>query len=359
SIVFTDLLIGILIGLGVSALFILNSNLRRPIRRTVETHLEGDILHIELANQVSFLNRAALNKLLHDARRGTHLLIDASESDYIDPDVLSLIREFKNHAGPARGVTVSLRGFRTKYQLQDSIEYADYTTRDLQDRATPQQVLDILREGNRRFRTGHRLTRDFGRQIDATAAGQNPLAVVLSCIDSRVPAELIFDLGIGDIFSVRVAGNVFGSKSLGSMEYAVRIARVKLVVVLGHTRCGAVTSAVELLADGQDAESATGCQHLHTIVDEILQHVDGDQRRIITGPDRQVSEAFVDQVAKRNVMATVERIVQQSKAIKEAVEVGQVMVVGAMYDVKSGQIDFFTDDNGRLTGGHTRPSIVR
>ncbi len=261
AIVYTDLLIGVLIGLGVAVLFILNSNLRRPVRRIVETHLGGDVLHIELANQVSFLNKASLDKVFNDTKRGSNVLIDASGTDYIDPDVLSLIRDFKNNVAPAHGVTVSLRGFRTKYQLHDDIQFADYSTRELQDRVSPQQVLDILMEGNRRFREGQKLTRDYGRQVDATAGGQNPLAVVLGCIDSRVPAELIFDLGIGDIFSVRVAGNIIGTKCLGSIEYGVGVARVKLVVVLGHTRCGAVTSSVSLLAEGKNVLEATGCEH--------------------------------------------------------------------------------------------------
>ena len=178
AIVFTDLLIGILIGLFVSVLFILNSNLRKPIRRVVETHIGGDVLHIELANQVSFLNRAALDKLFSEAASGSQLLIDASDTDYIDPDVLSLIRDFKKNRGPAKDVVVSLRGFRDKYQLTDDIQFADYSTRELQDRVSPEQVLEILREGNHRFRSGNRLTRDFGRQVDQTAKGQTPLATV-------------------------------------------------------------------------------------------------------------------------------------------------------------------------------------
>ncbi len=128
SIVLTDLLMGILIGLGTSALFILISNLRTPIRRIVETHIGGDVVHIELANQVSFLNRAALDKVFSETAHGSNLLIDASDTDYIDPDVLSLIRDFKSNRGPAHGISVSLRGFRKKYNLHDEIQFADYST---------------------------------------------------------------------------------------------------------------------------------------------------------------------------------------------------------------------------------------
>ncbi len=343
SIVFTDLLIGIVIGLVVSVLFILNSNLRRPIRRIVEAHVDGEIVHIELANQVSFLNRAALDKVFEEARNGTRFLIDASGSDYIDPDILSMISDFKDSQGPARGISVSLRGFRSKYQLKDDIKFADYSTRGLQERITPQQVLELLRDGNHRFRTGDRISRDFGRQVDATSLGQNPLAAILSCIDSRVPAELVFDLGIGDIFSVRVAGNIIGTKSLGSLEYAVAIAGVKLVVVLGHTRCGAVTSSVQLLDDQRSVEQASGCSHLHAIVHEIQLAVDGNECAGVNQMSPEARDACIDNIARKNVTRTVKEVVARSQAIRDAVDAGRVVVVGALYDVKSGFIEFFCD----------------
>ncbi|QDS95439.1 Carbonic anhydrase [Roseimaritima multifibrata] len=341
AIVATDLLIGILIGLGVSLLFILNSNLRRPIRRVVESRLGGDVLHVELANQVSFLNRAALDRIFQQAPRDTHILIDASDTDYIDPDVLGMIRDFKGNVAPARGVRVSLRGFRARYGLQDEIQFADYSTRELQDKASAEQVLEMLKEGNRRFVTGQRLNRDFGRQIHATAKGQNPIAAVLSCIDSRVPAELVFDLGVGDIFSVRVAGNVIGSYTLGSIEYGVGVAGVKLVLVMGHTRCGAVTSSVGLLASGQDAKEATGCAHLPVIVDEIIASIDPSELQVLKQSKEEPSEDYVDSIAKKNVLRTVEQIIERSEVIRRGVEEGRVVVAGALYDVNTGRIEFY------------------
>lgn len=344
SIVLTDLLVGILIGLAVSIVFILNSNLRAPIRQIVETHLGGDITRIELGNQVSFLNRAALDSIFNNAEAGTDWLIDATDTDYIDPDVLSLIRDFKEVSGPARGVKVSLKGFRSKYRLNDEIQFADYTTRDLQHEVTPEQVLEILREGNHRFSTGNQLSRDFVRQVDATAQSQAPLAVVLSCIDSRVPAELVFDLGLGDVFSVRVAGNVIGTKSLASVEYGVKVAGVKLVLVMGHTRCGAVTSSVELVGSNQTASDATGCQHLQSIVDELTPSVTKLMTRPLSELSPEEVEALVDDVSRYNVQRTVEEVVSRSGVIRDAVEAGDVRVVGAVYDVKSGEIEFLDTD---------------
>ncbi|OYP34601.1 SulP family inorganic anion transporter [Rhodopirellula sp. MGV] len=345
AIVFSDLLIGILIGLTTSALFILNSNLRHPLRRVIESHLDGEVTYIELAPQVSFLNRGALDKLFSDAKPNSNLLIDATHSDYIDPDVLSMIREFKSATAPARGIKVSLRGFREKYKLRDEVLFADYATRQLKERISPEQVLMMLREGNARFHTGQRLTRDLGRQINATRLDQNPFAAVLSCIDSRVPVELILDQGIGDVFSIRVAGNIVGTKTIASLEYAVAVSGVKLVLVLGHTRCGAVTSSIELVGRGVDVAEATGCGHLGAIVDEVATCVTEEEcRQSLAMPESQ-RDAFVDEVVKRNVLMATEQILRRSDAIAAAVVEGNVRVVGAVYDIASGKIDFFEEES--------------
>ncbi|MFM9963004.1 MAG: bifunctional SulP family inorganic anion transporter/carbonic anhydrase [Planctomycetaceae bacterium] len=344
SIVLTDLLIGIGIGLAISLMFILRSNLRRPLRSIVERHLGGEVLHIELANQVSFLNRAALDQVFNSIPRGGHILLDALNTVYIDPDILSMIREFKEKTAPIRGVQVSMRGFRDKYKLRNEIQYVDYSTRDLQGLLTPAQVLQILQEGNERFRTGKRLTRDLERQLQATALGQHPLAVLLSCIDSRTPSELIFDLGLGDIFSIRIAGNVTSPMVLGSMEYGCAVAGAKLIVVIGHTQCGAVTAAVNLAGSQANAEQATGCQHLEPIIHEIQNSIDLPSCQHLEKWSETERENLVDAVARRSVLHTVERILQQSRTINRLVQEGKIAVVGAIYDVVTGQIDFFTEE---------------
>ena len=297
AIVLTDLLIGVGFGMVISLTFILRSNLRRPLRRIMERHLGGDVLRVELANQVSFLNRGALDRVFNSIPRGGHILLDATHTSYIDPDILSMIREFKEKIGPIRGVQVSLRGFQDKYALQDEIQYVDYSTRELQEVLTPAQVLQILKEGNERFRSGKRLTRDLGRQLNATAMGQHPLAVVLSCIDSRTPSELILDLGLGDIFSIRIAGNVTSPKVLGSMEYGCAVAGAKLIVVIGHTQCGAVTAAVSLADSDETAEQATGCQHLQPIIQEIQKAIDPQAQLPAKDDPEAEKTAFINSVA--------------------------------------------------------------
>ncbi|MGC4003326.1 MAG: carbonic anhydrase [Pirellulales bacterium] len=340
AIVFTDLLTGILIGLAISVGFILNSNFRRPLKRYVEKHLGGDVLHIQLANQVGFLNRAGLVKSLEELPRGSHVLLDATDTDFIDPDVLGLIREFKERTAPLRGIEVSLLGFREKYHLNDEILYVDYSTRGLQQSITPDQVLQILIDGHKRFLRGDRLTRNFGRQISATADGQHPLAVVMSCIDSRSPAELIFDLGVGDIFSVRVAGNISSRKVLGSMEYGCAVAGAKLLLVMGHTRCGAITSALNFACSGESVFDATGCRNVEHLLNDIQGGFDDDtcqRARKATGEQK---ASLIDEIAKNNVLRTVDVIYEQSEILANMAREGRIAIVPAMYDVVTGSIEF-------------------
>ncbi len=341
AIVFSDLLTGILIGLAVSMGFILYSNVSRPLLRVMEKHLGGDVLRIELANQVSFLNRAVLEKALNDVPKGGHVLIDATNTVYIDPDVLGIIREFCDQTAAAHDVRVSLRGFRDKYQLNDEIQYLDMSTREFQVMLTPDQVIQILKDGNERFRTGRRLFRDFNRQMTATSEGQHPIAVVLSCIDSRSPAEIIFDLGLGDIFSARIAGNVVGPKILGSMEYACAVAGAKLVIVVGHTRCGAVTSAVQLSCSSVPPAEATGCHNIETLIRDIQLSVRPEDIERFPKLTPTEQESLVDDVARRNVGLMVDNISKQSPTLSRLRSEGRIDIVGAVYNLSTGQVEFF------------------
>ncbi|MGE0468349.1 MAG: bifunctional SulP family inorganic anion transporter/carbonic anhydrase [Nitrospira sp.] len=343
AIVFTDPLIGSLIGLTVCIGFILHSNLRRPMHYYTEKHPGNDVVHIELPNQVSFLNRAALSDALAEIPRNGHVLLDAQSTDYIDPDVFGLIREYKERTGPARGIKVSLLGFQDKYDLRDKLQYVDYSTPELQATLTPQQVLTILREGHARFCTGRRLTRDWGRQIRATGKGQHPLAVVISCIDSRTPAELILDLGLGDIFSIRVAGNVATADVLAGAEYGCAVAQAKLILVLGHTRCGAVTTAVQLNGSSQSIAEATGCENLDHIIHAIQQTAIPASEATVEARPAAETDQLVDTVAHQNVLHVTTALREKSRTLAGLVREGRVAVVGAIYNVGTGQIEFFEE----------------
>lgn len=342
AIVMTDLVVGVLMGLVISLLFILNSNLRRPIYRTLEKHIGGDVLHIELANQVSFLNRAALEAALREAPRGSQILLNAKNTDYIDPDILGFIREFKDVTAPVYDLQVSLVGFREKYQLKDEIQYVDYLTRELQEKLTPQQVLQIMVDGNLRFRTSKNLTRNLSRQLNVTSKSQHPLAVVLSCIDSRTPVELIFDLGLGDVFSVRVAGNVVSKNVLGSIEYGSAVAGAKVVLVMGHTSCGAVSAAISLANSEQSIEEATGCQNLSEII-HAIQTSSASMPLQAEGLTVDGKQSHANEVAIRNVKHVVDSLLDQSSTLRKLVSENRIVVVGCMYDINTGQISLVED----------------
>jgi len=345
AIFFTEKLIGAVIGVMVGIGFILNSNLRRPLRKRIERHLSGEVIRVELSNQVSFLNRATLERTFEEASAGAHFLLDASNTDYIDPDVLALIRDFKTKTAPKRGIEVSLRGFKDKYSLVDETKYVDYSTRELQSNLSPFQVLQILREGNERFRTGASIFRDPQAQLKTADEGQFPFAAVLSCIDSRAPVETILDLGLGDIFSIRIAGNVVGPKVLGSLEYACGVAGSKLVLVLGHTKCGAVNASVKFFSEGVRPADATGCTYLEAIVDRITSSIEPHRGREFMQLVPEEKAAFVEQVSRANVLHSIEQIVRESPTLHSLAESGKVGFIGAMYNVGTGEIEFFEKES--------------
>jgi carbonic anhydrase len=348
AIVFTDLLVGVLIGLATSLAFILWSNLNRGFRVIKEEHVGGLVHRIELANQATFLHRAHLNLTLGEFRPGDQVLIDARTCDYVDRDILTTIREYAQETAPGRGVKISLLGFQDRYPLKDLVQYVDVSTREVQSQLTPRRVLQVLREGNDRFVSGDRLHRDLARQVDATSEGQHPMAVVLSCIDSRAPVEMLLDLGIGDVFSVRLAGNVPSRKALGSMEFACKVAGAKLILVLGHTRCGAVKAACDFVGSGADVEKVTGLKNLPYVIAPIGDAVRAETQ---TRDDRTSgNEAFVDRVARLNVIQVMRHVRESSPALRAMIDAGQIGMVGGMYDVKTGQVDFFDlpEADGRL-----------
>ncbi len=343
AIVFSDLLLGVLIGLTVSMLFILSRNLRRGFHQVTEDHIGGVVHRIELSPQTSFLNRGQLAMRFADLKEGEHVLIDARLCDYVDPDILLMIREFIEEEAPARGIHVSATGFQERYPISDVVQFVDWSTREIQEALTPARALQLLKEGNERFAQGRRLKRDLVRQIDATADGQHPIACVLSCIDSRSPAELLFDQGLGDLFSCRLAGNVASLKVLGSMEFACKAAGAKLIVVLGHTRCGAVKATCDLVASGADAAAATGLTNLGHITEPITDAVRAEAARQPGADQTARNAAFVDDVAAANVHIQLQWILDNSPVLAQMVHAGEIDIVGAMYDISTGRVAFFED----------------
>lgn len=201
-------------------------------------------------------------------------------------------------------------------------------TRETQESLTPKDALEILIEGNARFCANLKANRNLLQQVNETRDGQFPFAVVLSCIDSRTSAELIFDQGLGDIFSIRIAGNFVNDDILGSLEFACHVAGAKLVVVLGHSQCGAIKGACDHVELGH----LTGMlQKIQPAVDTVLEPRDPAERT--SG-----NELFVQSVAVENVKIAAAAILKQSSVLSEMEQAGKIAVVGAMYDVGSGSV---------------------
>jgi carbonic anhydrase len=209
-------------------------------------------------------------------------------------------------------------------------------TAESQAALTPMEALEMLKEGNERFVNGAMLDRDLMAQVAQTAGGQYPFAVVLGCIDSRVPPELVFDQGIGDLFAPRIAGNFENADILGSMEFATAVAGSKVVVVLGHTSCGAVKGACDHVELGNLTHT------LANIAPAVYAVRDG-----VAGPYTSANPTFVQAVAEENVHRTVVDVLERSAVMAELVEAGDLIVVGAMHDVATGEVTFYED--GMLT----------
>ncbi|MAN59873.1 MAG: carbonic anhydrase [Flavobacteriaceae bacterium] len=203
--------------------------------------------------------------------------------------------------------------------------------KETQSKMTPEKALNTLKDGNERFKKSDKADRNLLQQVDATSGGQWPFAVVLSCIDSRVPAETVFDQGIGDIFSARVAGNFVNEDILGSIEYGCKVAGSKLVVVMGHTSCGAVKGACDDVKLG----------HVTSLISKIKPAVQAVKEPQDESKRNSSNIEFVNEVAKENVHQTIENMRSQSAILKEMESDGSIKIVGAMYNVENGSVTFY------------------
>jgi carbonic anhydrase len=206
-------------------------------------------------------------------------------------------------------------------------EYITQTAKS-QANMTPDEAIQMLKEGNERFVNNQMVNRNLLEQVEKTSTGQYPFAAVISCIDSRVPTEIIFDQGIGDIFNGRVAGNFVDEDMLGSLEFACKVAGSKAIVILGHSHCGAVKGA----CDNVELGNLTGMlQRIQPAVDAVT---DVKEFRTSQNPE------FVQKVADAHVELTVEDISENSSVLKEMIDNGEIKVVGAMYDIETGKVTF-------------------
>jgi carbonic anhydrase len=326
--IFTDLLFGLVIGLIAALFSILLENYKSPFYFN-ESHI-GNKTILKLSEHISFLNKANIQQTLERLPDHSEVVIDATRSKYIDYDVFEIIENYKVEA-QRKHIKLTIENLRG-FGVLEPVENARALTYDTQKALTPAKVLELLKEGNQRFVNNLESNRNLLEQVNDTRQGQFPIAIILSCMDSRTSVELIFDQGLGDVFSARVAGNVINDDILGSMEYACKLAGSKLIVVLGHSHCGAVKGA---------------CAHVE------LDHLSGLLRKIQPAVDAVHAEEsaeitadhdlLVQKVADKNVQLTVEQIKSKSPVLNAMLKSGEIGIVGGMYNIETGTVQFYSD----------------
>jgi len=331
GLVFTDLLTGIIIGLSFAFISILLENYRSAFYFQ-ELQL-GNKTILRLSEQVSFLNKANIKQIFERLPAKSEVVIDATRCKYIDYDVYEIIQDFRGEA-EIKGINLTIENLRG-FGILEPISNARPPTYNAQQALTPAQVLDILKEGNQRFVNNLEYNRNLLEQVNDTQQGQFPIAIILSCMDSRTSVELIFDQGLGDVFSARVAGNIINDDMLGSMEFACKVAGSKLIVVLGHSHCGAIKGACA------DVE----LDHLTGLLAKIKPAV-AAVRAEETAEVLANKEVLIQKVADKNVQLTVKQIREKSPLLATLLESGEIGLVGAMYDIETGEVCFYGNAGG-------------
>ena len=329
AMLFSDLLKGIGLGMMVAIFIILKNNLKVPFKLMKSKLLGNTKINMVLSEDVTFLNKAAIQNSLAAVPDNASINIDATHTHFIHHDIIEIIADFEISA-KSRGIIVTKTGFEdinekdTPQHFELNLE--DAITKNEQDNLTPQKAHQLLVDGNKRFMENKKLHRDYHSQIDQTSTGQFPFAAILSCIDSRVPVELVFDQGFGDLFSVRVAGNIVNEDVLGSMEYSCKVAGSKIIVVMGHTACGAVNAAC------QDVQLG----NITPLLAKIKPSVD-----LIKAKYKVLDEDACNAVSDENVKQSINEIREKSPILAEMEKNGEIEIVGASYSVATGKVEFF------------------
>jgi carbonic anhydrase len=335
SIIATNLLLGVVIGLVISLLFILGSHSHSCFTIFHEKRPSGEVQRLRLPQQATFLSRAAIIESLNQIPPHSKVILDARFTDYIDEDILGVLKDAQKTLED-KGILVNLEGFKEKYNIETQDNFIDVTTYDVQNSLTPDQILSLFKEGNKRFVQNMPVYKNYKKELTATSQSQHPLAVVLSCIDSRVPIELIFDLSLGDVFVSRIAGNVADVNVLASIEYACHVAGAKLIIVLGHKSCGAVQVACSHLQHPEKDQPLPEEEHIYQLLEKIKPALEKELQK----KEKRTEERFLTDVIISHVLLTKEEIYERSPVLRHLIDSKKVKLVGAFYDLETGEVNF-------------------
>lgn len=328
SIVIFNLLIGIVLGLLIHLFFILHSNSTARIDLIREVYPGGINYRLLLPQQTTFLNKASIVAELGSIPNDTNLTIDARYTKFIDKELIEYIHEFKEYIAPNRQINLNLEGFKDVYEINDHINFINVTSYDAQSNLTPQDVLAILKQGNERFLNDKDIHRSNLINVQFSANTQHPIACILGCIDSRVPVETIFDMTLGDLFCARIAGNIINDDILASIEYACHVVGAKLIVILGHSSCGAIQAACNHVEKG----------HITSLLEKIKPAINAEHHTKVerTGSNNK----FVAEVTRLNIAHSMLEIYRRSSILRSMLDKKQIGIIGGIYDVATGVVHF-------------------
>ncbi len=329
AIITTNLLTGVIIGLIVGFFFILRNNAQVKLDIIKEKYPSGETNRLILPQHMSFLRKASLVAELNSFPENSRLIIDARYTQYIDQDILEVLETFKNTQAPDKNIMLNMLGFKDHYDIHDHIEFLNVTNYLTQSSLTPEEVLAILKEGNKRFIEDKPISRQLSEDVKATSYTQHPIAIILGCIDSRVPVESIFDMGFGDVFVTRIAGNVVNDDIIASLEFACHYAGAKLIVVLGHTFCGAIKAACDNKDHG----------YLSHLLDKIKPAIVAESA---THKDHRTIDnvEYMANVTRLNVENAVSQIQSDSAILSKMLKEKSIGLIGATYDIRTGIVHF-------------------
>ncbi len=328
AIVFTDLLKGVMIGTVFSVFYILRSNFRNPFSKiTDELHI-GEVVRIELPNQVTFFNKAAIKNTLWSIPAGSKVVIDAANTTFIDQNVVELLHDFRSTYAPEHEIKLNMIGLKLEDAEGQVLQFKEVLDKETRAGLTPERVLELMKLGNKRFVEGKDSGRRYSIQVGQVAAGQAPMAVIVGCIDSRTSPEITFAAGLGDFLTVRNAGNILSPGTLGSLEVAVKHLGVKLIVVKCHTDCGAVKLAMLNEHSG----------NIHFVTDQIGLAL--EECGVTAGAADITDKNEVNRVALENAHITIRHMLRDSAYLNDRVKSGEVGVVCAFHDIQTGKVNF-------------------
>ncbi len=328
GIIFIDLLTGVIIGLCISIFYLLKNNIKNPFKIEKNLAYSTESIRVELPNQVTFFNKATIKNTLWNIPENAQVIIDASNTTFIDNDVLELLKDFKEIVCVEKTIKLNLIGLKKEYQQNDYIQFVNVLDKDTREKLNPQAIQSLLQKGNERFVNGKWSKKEFLHQVNATAGGQFPMAVILTCIDSRTSPDVVFDANLGDLISIRIAGNIISSEIIGSMELSHKEIGTKLIVVMGHSNCGAVNAAIQNINAGK----------ISTITDKIKPTVE----KVLSDntAEKSSQSEILDKSSRLNAKNSVNEILKSSTYLQEQVNAGNLGIVSAYYDTNSGNVKF-------------------